>query len=196
VFVLGKLFKGFATYPKRLFRELYDTLTRYALKFGIVGLIGLATDVGIFNLLRTDPTGEGGFFTGPIGAKIVSMTVATLVTWFGNRFWTFRVHRRENFLLELSEFALIAVIGMGISLMCLAVSHYVLGFTSLLADNISGNVIGLVLATAFRFLMYRYWVYSPHRSDGLERRRRESRDLKSPKATTPETNRPGFEGGS
>ncbi|MCY7287257.1 MAG: GtrA family protein, partial [Cryobacterium sp.] len=89
----------------------------------------------------------------------------------GNRYWTFREHRRQNFLLELFEFAVIAVLGLAISLLCLWISHYVLGFTSLLADNISGNVIGLVFATTFRFLLYRYWVYGHHRSDGLTARR-------------------------
>ena len=42
-----------------------------------------------------------------------------------------------------------------------------LGFTSLLADNISANVVGLVLGTAFRFLMYRYWVFGSTRRKGL-----------------------------
>ncbi|WP_246159946.1 hypothetical protein [Microbacterium rhizomatis] len=40
-------------------------------------------------------------------------------------------------------------------------SHYLLGFTSQLADNISGNVVGLVLGTAFRFAAYRWLVFSP-----------------------------------
>jgi putative flippase GtrA len=101
----------------------------------------------------------------------VSVTVAVLVTWFGNRYWTFREHRRENFLLELLEFGAIAVVGIGISLLCLFVSHTLLGFTSLLADNISTNVIGVGIGTAFRFLMYRFWVYGPRRSDGLTARR-------------------------
>ena len=57
--------------------------------------------------------------------------------------------------------------GMGISLACLWISHHLLGFTSLLADNISTNVIGLALGTAFRFFLYRYWVFGHHRSDGL-----------------------------
>ncbi|MDO9396432.1 MAG: GtrA family protein, partial [Herbiconiux sp.] len=33
----------------------------------------------------------------------------------------------------------------------------------LLADNISGNVIGLALGSLFRFVMYRLWVFGPHR---------------------------------
>ena len=41
----------------------------------------------------------------------------------------------------------------------LAISHYVLGFTSPLADNIAANVVGLVFATTFRFVGYRTWVF-------------------------------------
>jgi putative flippase GtrA len=157
---------------KDVFDYVYERLIRYALKFGVVGLIGYFIDVGIFNALRLGAFGADHFFQQPLGAKIVSVTIATIVTWFGNRYWTFREHRRENFVLELLEFGGIAVVGMGISLLCLYISHYVLGFDSLLADNISSNVIGLVIATAFRFLMYRYWVYGPHRSDGLAARNR------------------------
>jgi putative flippase GtrA len=156
----------------RAFRYLYELVVRYALKFGVVGLVGYFIDVGIFNALRLGAAGDDHFFQGPIGAKIVSVTIATLVTWFGNRYWTFREHRRENFLLELLEFGAIAVVGLGISLIPLYVSHYVLGFDNLVADNISTNVIGLFFATAFRFLLYRYWVYGHHRTDGLAQRTR------------------------
>jgi putative flippase GtrA len=53
---------------------------------------------------------------------------------------------------------------MAISLLCLWTSHYLLGFTSLLADNIATNVIGLGLGTAFRFTFYRIWVFKPGRT--------------------------------
>lgn len=149
---------------------LYHQLLRTALKFGVVGLVCYGIDVGIFNLLRLGVLGDEHFFQGPIGAKIASVTISTLASWFGNRLWTFREHRRQNVALELLEFSAIAVVGMGISLLCLYISHYVLGYTSLLADNLSANVIGLVFATAFRFLMYRFWVYGHHRSDGLAAR--------------------------
>jgi putative flippase GtrA len=145
-----------------------------ALKFGVVGLLGYVVDLSIFNVLRLGAAEDASqvlWYNAPLGAKFISVSVATLVTWFGNRYWTFREHRRQNFLLELLEFATIAAIGLGISLACLWVSHYVLGYTSLLADNISANVIGLVIATAFRFIAYRYWVYGPQRSDGLTARR-------------------------
>jgi putative flippase GtrA len=146
---------------------VWDRMIRYALKFGVVGLAGYVTDVGIFNLLRLGFAGEGHFLQQPIGAKIVSVAIATLVTWFGNRYWTFRAHRRKNFVLELFEFSAVAVGGLLIGLFCLWISHYVLGFDNIVADNVSANVIGLFLGTAFRFLLYRFWVYGHHRKDGL-----------------------------
>ncbi len=158
----------------KLIRFLWDRLVRYALKFGVVGLAGYFIDVAVFNALRLGVTGSGHFFQGPIGAKIVSVTIATLVTWFGNRYWTFREHRRKNFVLELFEFSVVSVGGLGIGLLCLWVSHYLLGFDSLLADNISTNVIGLFIGTAFRFLLYRFWVYGHHRKDGLSARQRKA----------------------
>lgn len=153
-----------------LARLTWDRLVRYALKFGVVGLVGYVVDIGIFNALRLGVAGEGHFFQGPYGAKVVSVAVAVLVTWFGNRYWTFRDHRRANYLLELLEFSAVAVGGLLIGLLCLWISHDVLGFDNLVADNIAGNVIGLGLGTAFRFLLYRYWVYGHHRRDGLAAR--------------------------
>ena len=54
---------------------------------------------------------------------------------------------------------LVALIGLGIAAACLFVSHYVLGFTSTLADNVAGNGVGLVLGTAFRFAAYKALVF-------------------------------------
>jgi putative flippase GtrA len=148
-------------------RLTWDRLVRYALKFGVVGLVGYAIDISLFNAARLGVFGEGHFLQGPIGAKILSVSVAVLVTWFGNRYWTFREHRRKNYLLELLEFGLVALGGLLIGLLCLWVSHYLMGFDNIVADNISANVIGLFLGTAFRFLLYRFWVYGHHRKGGL-----------------------------
>ncbi|RFA11076.1 hypothetical protein B7R54_03790 [Subtercola boreus] len=148
----------------RLAHAFWDKLLRYALKFGVVGGIGFVVDFAIFNWLRVGGLGEAHLLSGPIGAKVAAVAVATIVTWFGNRYWTFREHRRKNYIRELFEFAVVAVSGLLINLLCLWVSHYVLGFTSLLADNISGQFIGTGLATLFRFALYRYWVFGHHRS--------------------------------
>ncbi len=88
-----------------------------------------------------------------------------MFNWMGNRYWTFRAHRGRQLVREGIEFGLVSLGGMLIGLGCLWVSHYVLGFTSVLADNIASNVIGLGLGTIFRFTLYRMWVFAPHRGE-------------------------------
>lgn len=131
------------------------------LRFATVGGFGLVVDVGVFNLLRVTVLSPENLHEGPVVAKVVSTSLAIVVNWIGNRYWTFGHHRRPEALREGIEFALVSVGGMLIGLACLWVSHYVLGYTSLLADNVSSNVIGLALGTAFRFWLYRTWVFSP-----------------------------------
>jgi putative flippase GtrA len=133
------------------------------IRFGLVGGVGFVVDIGVFNLLRTTVMDPGHMQGGPVIAKLISTTLAILVNWLGNRYWTFRDRRRADVLRESVEFFAVSIVGMGIGLGCLWFSHYVLGFTSLVADNISGNVIGLVLGAAFRFVLYRVWVFGSHR---------------------------------
>jgi putative flippase GtrA len=149
-----------------LVRRVWTGFLTYLLKFGVVGLVGLVIDIALFNALRLGVFGDGWISTA-IGAKTVSTSVAIVCNWIGNRYWTFRKHRRRNYVREFAEYLVVSLGGMAISLFCLWISHYVLGYTSLVADNISTNVIGLALGTAFRFLLYRYWVFGHHRSDGL-----------------------------
>lgn len=150
----------------QLARRAWTGFLAYLVKFGVVGLIGLVIDIALFNALRLGAFGDGWISTA-IGAKTVSTSVAIVCNWIGNRYWTFRRHRRRNYAREFVEYLVVSLGGMAIALFCLWVSHYVLGYTSLLADNIATNVVGLALGTAFRFLLYRYWVFGHHRADGL-----------------------------
>lgn len=153
---------------------IWERIARYAVKFGVVGIIGFFINVALFNLLRIGAFGHDHFFQGALGANIISVTVSIIFNWIGNRYWTFREHRRQNFILELFEYSVVSVGGMFFQLGCLYLSHYVFGWTSLLADNISSNIVGLGLGTVFRFVLYRYWVYGHHRKDGLTARRNQA----------------------
>jgi putative flippase GtrA len=136
-------------------------------KFGVVGVVGLFVDVGGFNLLRY-AGGEGPLHDYPLTAKIVSAAVATVVSWLGHRFWTFRHGRREAVHHEFALFILMCTIGTGLAVSCLAVSHYLLGFDSVFADNVAANVVGLGLGTGFRFWAYRTVVFSGNRCEDVE----------------------------
>lgn len=131
-----------------------DQLVRELMKFGTVGAFAYVVDIGLYNLLRATVLEDR-----TITAKVVSVTVATGVAFLGNRHWTFR-HRSDPGLARgFGVFALLNGIAMVITVIPLWISHYLLGMTSLLADNISTNVIGTALATVFRFWSYRKWVF-------------------------------------
>jgi hypothetical protein len=133
-------------------------LAHEVMKFGVVGLVALVVDVGLFNVLRF-AGGEGPLYDKPITAKAISVIVATTVAYTGNRLWTFKERGRTSVLREYGLFFLLNGIAMCIALACLWFSHYALGLDSPIADNISANVIGLGLGTLFRFWSYRKWVF-------------------------------------
>lgn len=146
--------------PIEAIRKRMSQGQREAVKFLFIGGAGYITDISVFNALRLGPLEQK-----PLTAKVISTVVATLVTYAGNRAWTFRHRERSGLGREYALFFVLNAIGMAITVATLAVSHYVLGFTSALADNISGNVIGIALGTAFRFWSYRKWVFRPTPDD-------------------------------
>jgi putative flippase GtrA len=135
-----------------------DHLFHEIAKFGVVGIGAFMVDIGLFNLLRF-AGGEGPLYDKPLTAKIISVVAATTFAYFGNRYWTFRHRGRTSFGREYLLFFVLNGVGLAISVGCLWFSHYALGLTSPLADNISANVIGIGLGTLFRFWSYRRWVF-------------------------------------
>jgi putative flippase GtrA len=136
-------------------------------KFGVVGAIGFVIDVTVFNVLRY--AGEPGLLEHkPLTAKVISVAVATVFTYMGNRHWTWRDRARSGLRREMTLFFVFNGVGMLIAVGCLAVSHYLMRLQSPLADNISANVVGLLLGMLFRFWSYRTFVFKraqPHLGD-------------------------------
>jgi putative flippase GtrA len=136
---------------ERLFKELSRFLT--------VGAVAYVVDVGVFNALRF--LGDSApLASKPLTAKVISTVLAVLVAYVGNKKWTYGHRNGQTVRKELVLFFGLNAIAMVIALGCLWFSHYILGFTSPLADNISANIIGIGLGTIFRFLTYRKWVFT------------------------------------
>jgi len=153
---------GIATTVSRL-RGTIDVVYREMLKFGAVGAVAFVIDVGLFNLLTTSLWFGAG--NPPLDgheklAKVISASVATVFAWLGNRYWSFRHRRQSSRGREFLTFVFMNLVATIIAVLCLAVSHDVFGFTSHLADNLSGNVIGIGLGTLFRFWAYRTFVFT------------------------------------
>ena len=136
----------------------WESLGREASGFAAVGTFALTVDIGGYNAL-VHLGGNGWLGDQPLLAKFLSVTAATTLAYLGNRHWTYRDRPRGRFAREYSLFVALSAVGLTIALACLAVSRYLLGLTSALADNVAANVIGLVLGSLFRFASYRRYVF-------------------------------------
>ncbi len=136
---------------------LVSRLTELASFLGVGGT-AYVVDVIVFNILLSVPP----FATWhPWVARTLAVAVAVLVSYAGNRTFTWRNRRGADRRLEVALFVVLNAVGLGISVACLVVSHDILGLTGRLADNVSANVVGLLLGTAFRFWSYRRFVFLP-----------------------------------
>jgi putative flippase GtrA len=138
-------------------------LSPEVVSFLTVGGVGYVVDVSAFNYLRTAPILSA---LDPSVAKSLAVVLAMVVTYIGNRAVTWRGQSSSGRHREVALFVLFNIIGLGFSVLTLAVSHDLLGLTSRLADNISANGIGLALGTAFRFWSYRRFVFAGGGRDG------------------------------
>jgi putative flippase GtrA len=129
------------------------------LKYLVVGAGGYVVDVSLFNLFLSGALSVS-FLMEPVTAKVFSTVAAVSITYFANARWTFiKRNGRRMGPWQFMLFFMVNLVGLLISVACLWISHYLLGFQSLMADNLSANFIGVGLATIFRFFANRQWVF-------------------------------------
>ncbi|HET6152872.1 MAG TPA: GtrA family protein [Marmoricola sp.] len=132
-------------------------LSREVLSFLGVGGTGYVVDVVAFNWLRSlapfaalDPT----------VSRTLAVVAAMVVTYLGNSLITWSGAEPMDRRREIVLFVVFNIVGFGFSVVALAVSHDLFGLTSRLDDNVSANVVGMALGTAFRFWSYRRFVFA------------------------------------
>lgn len=133
----------------------FEHLVKEFAKFGTVGSVAFVIDVGVSNLLYLV------FDLGPLTSKTISVAIAATVAFLGNRFWTFRHRASQGLAKEYFMYFVLNAVGLLIALLVVGFTTYILKLTGPLAYNISANVIGLGLGTAFRFWSYKKWVFLP-----------------------------------
>lgn len=152
--------------PRRgpgLVRSLYDRFSHLLHEMGKFGIVGAATfvvDTALFNLCRTL------IDLGPLTSKTIASVIAATLAFAGNRLWTWRHRSNSGLAREYFLYFVFNAIGLLIGLLCLGFSHYILGefwpvFRSVLADNISSQLVGVAAGSLFRFYSYRRWVFLP-----------------------------------
>jgi putative flippase GtrA len=116
----------------RRLRHLAGEVARFLAVGGVATLVSL---VG-FNVLAHGVVAYVGMMTYAFRDRGVGDPLAGLVRFFG-----------------LGAATMVIPVG------CLWVSRYMLGLSSPLADNLSANVVGLVLGAAARFWVFRRYVF-------------------------------------
>jgi putative flippase GtrA len=122
--------------------------------FGVVGVINLFVDIGLFNLVHFR------IGLGPTTSNIISTTVATTISYFANRHWSFSHRARTGLRREYVLFFVINLIALGISSVVIVFTYYVVSATTPFALNVA-KVIGIGIGTVFRFWSYKRYVFPP-----------------------------------
>jgi putative flippase GtrA len=141
-----------------LIRDLYSRFAHIGaegLKFCVVGGFG-----AILQFLIQD-TLHFKLGVGALTAETFGIAAGIVVTFFGNRYWTYADKRSNGreFIRETWQFLLWCLLGLGIQLGLQAIATYSLGFKSGLAYNVV-TAFGIGIATVFRFWAYRTFVFT------------------------------------
>jgi len=142
-------------------------------KFGIVGLTGVAVTNLVFIALH------GLLHIGPLMSVTVATASATVVTFLGNRHWSFRTREGAGTRREGVMFFILNGVGLLIQYAVLGFGNYALGLTTKTENVIAVNV-GIGFGTLFRWWSYRKWIWVPPEVNIARLRRgrhRRGRDL-------------------
>jgi putative flippase GtrA len=122
-------------------------------KFGVIGATALVVNMAVFNgYMAAAPSKQ-------IFAKVVATVAATIVSYIGNRYWTYRDRDKIDRRREMFFFFLINGVAMVIEVMFVFISKYGLGQDGALAMNVASYVFGMPLGMLFRLYCYRTFVF-------------------------------------
>jgi putative flippase GtrA len=129
-------------------------------RFLVVGGLATAVSLAGFNaLVHGTLVGAAPLHREPIAAYVLVNVLAGVVAYAGMRMWAFSRRQAGDPVEGMVRFFALGAATMVIPVLCLAASRYVLGQTSVWADNIAANVIGLGLSNVARFWLFRRYVF-------------------------------------
>ena len=135
---------------------------RELVKFALVGGTAFVVDTAVFLVLKSTVLAPK-----PVTAKILAVLVATIVGYVLNREWSFRTRGGRERHHEATLYFAISAVGMVINAAPLWVSRYafdlqvpeVSRLTMEVADFVSAQLVGTLLAMLFRWWAFRRYVF-------------------------------------
>jgi len=167
------------------YERLRSLIHQFA-KFAVIGVAGVFITNAVYDLLYIH------LGLGPVTSTTIATIVATIASYLGNRYWSFRDRQRTGVLREIVIFTALNGIGLLIQDATVAFNYYLLGLGhNKLAGFIALNA-GIVLATLFRFWSYRRFVWvAPLAGEAgnIARRRRHGGSTSTPSPPSPDPGR-------
>jgi len=129
-------------------------------KFGLVGVLNTVVDFAVLNFLMWSFDIYSGKWL--ILLNITSFSLAVVNSYLWNRFWTFKIKRRQEVPEEFAKFISISLVGVVIN------SSIVYGVTKFidpifgLSPEIWANVAKVLatgLAMVWNFVGYKFWAF-------------------------------------
>ena len=107
---------------------------------------------------------------GAVKASVIATLVTTTLAYFANRYWTYRHHTRTALRREYTLFFGFNLVGMVIQSGTIAIGKYGFGLTEAHDEYafLGVTMVGVVIATVFRFWAYRTFVFLKPPVDGHE----------------------------
>ncbi|WP_436530554.1 GtrA family protein [Actinoplanes sp. HUAS TT8] len=135
-----------------------------AAKFLVVGGVCFVATIAVNYLLKLTVLHDK-----PVTALAFATIVATILSYVLNREWSFRSRGGREQHHEAALFFAVSAIGVGLNLVPLALSRYVLDLqvpdvtrtVQEVADFVSGNLLGTLVAMVFRLWAFKRFVF-PH----------------------------------
>ncbi len=140
------------TFARATYERFRHLIHEFA-KFGVIGIIGLLITNLVYDLLYNHVG------LGPVTSTTIATVVAAVVTYLGNRYWSFRHRERPGVVREALIFCVLNGIGLLIQDAAVAFNYYVLGLGNNKAAGFIALNCGIGLATLFRFWSYRQFVW-------------------------------------
>lgn len=127
-------------------------LTGEFIRFAVIGVAGVLITNGAYDLLHDH------LEMGAVLSTTAAAATATIVSYIGNRYWSFRRRERTGLAREIAAFALLNGVGLLIQDATVGAGSIARLQHGKLAEYLMLN-LGIVLAMLFRFWSYRRWIW-------------------------------------
>jgi putative flippase GtrA len=144
--------------PLGAYLRKHKELVKFLLVGGTAFIVDTTIFLGLKNTVLVDKV---------LSAKVISTLVATIVSYVLNREWSFRTRGGRANHHEAALFFVVSGLGVVVTLAPLWLSHYGLNlqtphvnkFTQEVADFVSAQIFGTLLAMMFRWWAFRRFVF-------------------------------------